>query len=224
MYRFLSFQGVHFATSFRRFNSYMRFAYLFLSFHVVHFVTSFLSLQLFFPVRLVLPFLSTRPFPCIRPFVAPFPFHSLLPFVSKLPSRSFASSFRVKWFISFHHSFRFNSYIPCHCRLEKLEWLQVASFLNFNYRAFCNNVTVSNPGLVRLSPWNLRKYGSDGLGAPQYSFHWQQGSPHIPEPTNTASSRFLLVGCIATCNYKLYIYIIFQGSGRLCETSFDNVV
>ena len=109
----------------------MRFAYLFLSFHVVHFVTSFLSLQLFFPVRLVLPFLSTRPFPCIRPFVAPFPFHSLLPFDSKLPSRSFDSSFRVKWFISFHHSFRFNSYIPCHCRLEKTRVAASGFFFEF---------------------------------------------------------------------------------------------
>ena len=139
------------------------------------FVTPFLSFQCFPPVRLPLPFASSRSF------------HFILPSVSTRTS--------------------------CHGRLEKLEWLQVAahgSVLNFNYRAFCNNVTVSNPALVRLPPWNPRKikYGSDGLGASQYSFHWQQGSPHIPEPTNTASSRFLLVGRIATCNYKLYIYYI----------------
>ena len=69
---------------FLRFNSYMRFVYLFLSFHVVHFVTSFLWLQLFFPVRLALPFLSTRPFHCTHPFVAKlFPsIRYFLPFVS----------------------------------------------------------------------------------------------------------------------------------------------
>ena len=73
------------ATSFPRFNSYMRFIYLFLSFHAVHFVTSLLSLQLFFPVRLALPFLSTRPFHCLRPFVATFPsIRYSLPFVSTL--------------------------------------------------------------------------------------------------------------------------------------------
>ena len=64
------------------FNVFIQFVYLFLSFQAVHFVTLFLiflSLQLFFPVHLALPFLSTRPFHCVRPFVATLPFHSLLP-------------------------------------------------------------------------------------------------------------------------------------------------
>ena len=93
------------------------------------FVTSFLSFQNIPPVRLPLPFVSSRSF------------YFIIPSVSTCTSRVIAD-------------------------LKKM-WLQVAGFLNFNYPAFCNNVTVSNPGLVRLPPWNPRKYGSDGLGAPQ---------------------------------------------------------
>ena len=70
------------------FNVFIQFVYLFLSFQAVHFVTSFLiflSLQLFFPVRLTLPFLSTRPFHCVilRP---PFRCNSSLPFVTSFLS------------------------------------------------------------------------------------------------------------------------------------------
>ena len=72
------------------------FVYLFVSFQVVHFVTSFLSLQLFFPARLALRFLPTRPFHCIRPFVATLPFHSLLPSFrfNSFSSRSLLLPFR----------------------------------------------------------------------------------------------------------------------------------
>ena len=191
------------------------------------------SFQLLHAVRLPFPFVSCRSFRYLLPLASTllscsscssFPFNSsislhpsfcckTLPFHSLLPSFRFKTSlpfvclrllFQVVHFMS--------SFLPCGCK-----WLWVAAFLNFNYCACCNNVTVSNPGLVRLSPWNLRKYGSDGLGAPQYSFHWQQGSPHIPEPTNTLSGRLL-------DSYLWGVSVIFQGSGRLCETSFDNVV
>ena len=100
------------------FNVFIQFVYLFLSFQAVHFVTSFLiflSLQLFSPVRLALPFLSTRPFHCVRPFVATLPsIRYFLPFVSTLfhPFRySFPSlltlPFRFLW-----RAFRFNSSLP----------------------------------------------------------------------------------------------------------------
>ena len=93
MYLFLSFQGARFATSFLHFNSYMQFVYLFLSF------------QLFFPVRLAFPFLSTRPFYCIRPF----PFHSLLPsfrFKTSPPFVCLFLSFPVVHFISWFLPFQ----------------------------------------------------------------------------------------------------------------------
>jgi hypothetical protein len=75
-------------------------------------------------------FLSFQYFPRVRLpllFVSSGSFHFIIPSVSTRTSRVIAD-------------------------LKKLEWLQVASFLSFNYRAFCNNVTVSNPGLVRLPP------------------------------------------------------------------------
>ena len=78
---FISMRSFRYFHSFR-FNVSNPFVYLFLSFQAVHSVTSFLSLQLFFPVRLALPylpFLTAGPFHCVRLFVAPLPFHSLLP-------------------------------------------------------------------------------------------------------------------------------------------------
>ena len=110
-----------------RFNSSFLFVLFFLSFQLVHFPASVLSLHPFPSIRY---FLSFQNFPRVRLpllFVSSGSFHFIIPSVSTRTSRVIAD-------------------------LKKLEWLQVASFLNFNYRAFCNNVTVSNPGLVRLPP------------------------------------------------------------------------
>ena len=107
------------------FNAFIQFVYLFLSFQAVHFVTSFLiflSLQLFFPVRLALPFLSTRPFHCVRPSLQLFPsIRYFLPFVSTLfhPFRySFHSlstfPFRFLYGVPFASTLLFRPLLPPH--------------------------------------------------------------------------------------------------------------
>jgi hypothetical protein len=62
-----------------------------------------------------------------------------------------------------------------------------------------------------------------GLGVLQYSFHWQQGSPHIPEPRTHHSADSYLWG-VSQLSTKLTISAIFQDSGCLYETAFDNAV
>ena len=85
------------------FNASILFIYLFLSFQGVHFVIfviSCLSFQGFNPVRLPLPFVSSRSF------------RYLPPFASTLLSCSSCSSFPFNSSISLHPSFRCNSSLP----------------------------------------------------------------------------------------------------------------
>ena len=129
-----------------RFNSYIPFVYLFVSLQLVYFVCYFLWFQLLQFVRCFFPFVSTPSFRSLRrsfrfssslSFVTPFLSWS---FVSTLPSRSFTSSFRFRRSISLHPSFRFNSYIPHHGRLEKMRFAGKAFFSQF--------WGVQQPGLV----------------------------------------------------------------------------
>ena len=210
----------------------MQFVYLFLSFHVVHIVTSFVSLQLFFPVRLAFPFRSTRPFHCIRPFVATFPFHSLLPFFrfKKRLSRSFASSFRFKPFISFHHSFRFNLYIWCHCRLEKnrsCEWLlfwisttaRFATMLQFLIQALFAFLLETQENMD-LMVWGLHNI----------PFIGNRGRHTSPSPqTHHPADSYLWVSQLAA-KLTISIYLLYFKNLGVCSKlllitrSFWNVV
>ena len=73
------------------------------------FVASVPSYQLFCLARLALPFLSIRPFRCVHPFVLTLP--SYLLFLS----------------------FRFNSHLTFHRKLEKMLFARKAFFLKFSW-------------------------------------------------------------------------------------------
>ena len=108
-----------------RFNASIPFVYLFLSFQVVHFVTSFLSLQLFFPVHLALPFLSASislhpSFRCniSLPFVTSFlSFQNFPPVRLPLPVVSSLLPFQLVH--------------PVSCRLEKTRVAASGCFFEF---------------------------------------------------------------------------------------------
>ena len=176
-----------------RFNSSFLFVLLFFSFQLVHFIASVLSLQPFPSIRYFLSFVSKN----ISPVRLP------LPFVS-------SRSFHFKPFISFHHSFRFNLYIWCHCRLEKnrsCEWLlfwisttaRFATMLQFLIQALFAFLLETQENMD-LMAWGLRNIPFIGTRGRHTSPSPQAHSPadsYLLGISQLATKRIITLGVCA---------------------------
>ena len=219
----LSFQGIHFVTLLPafRFNASIPVVYL-------HFVSSrsFRSLLPFTSTLLSCSSCSSFPFNSSISLHSSFRCNSSLPFVTSFLSFQNFPPVRLPLpFVSsrsFHYIFPFVSTRISRVisELKKLEWL----FCEFQLPCVLQQCYIFYQALfASLLETQENLDLMVGLGVLQYSFHWQQGSPHIPEPRTHHSADSYLWG-VSQLSTKLTISAIFQDSGCLYETAFDNAV